>query len=68
MDATVSLPELKFTRWWNVPVILFAGFFGGIFRKKSTMLTVLEYPLDLSVAGINAETDKSDTRELMVVA
>ncbi|WP_301102078.1 methyltransferase domain-containing protein [Propionivibrio sp.] len=68
VDATVSLPELKFARWWNLPVILFVGLFGGIFRKKSTMLAVFECPENLSVAHIKADTDQSSTEELLVEA
>lgn len=42
VDATVSLQHMKFSRWWNLPLILVIGLIGGIIKKNSTMITVFE--------------------------
>jgi len=44
LDSTVSVPDLKFKRWWHWPAFLFAGLLGGIFRKRVWMWAVFERP------------------------
>lgn len=44
LDAKVDPAKLKFNRWWHLPYLLYSGLLGGVFPKRSFMLTVFERP------------------------
>ncbi len=42
VEATVDPSDLKFTRWWHLPYLLYVGLLGGVFARRRVLLSVFQ--------------------------